>query len=270
MDYRDTEILVYGQPFRLRDAVGGGRLFHGSPSKLDPGDVLRPQTHRRFRESPKDAVSVTTSIEAAAHWASEGGFVYQVEPLGPVEQWKVAPAEGGASFDLLEGRVPAARIVRRVHRVGPEGVETPRGLTNDALLEILERAKLEGMGGRCGDVAIAINRVLFDFEGELVAAANRHLWDRGQFAGHVAVRVGDDVWDAQGVWEDEPVPEDLLSWGMLDPEDPDYGLPTDAAAEDVIFLEDLSEDDVRAMLPFQCPDVYPILVRARDEVLGSA
>jgi len=122
--------------------------------------------------------------------------------------------------------------------------------TNDQALEILAEASLPAGGGECGETAIAINRVLFGGKGEYVAVANKYLFEqKNRFAGHVGVRVGDDVWDAEGVWENEPEPEDFLAWGMLDPEDPDYGFPTEEDAYEVVLLDGLTEDEVRDLLP---------------------
>jgi hypothetical protein len=91
----------------------------------------------------------------------------------------------------------------------------------DHVLKVLVRAKIYGFGGECAEAAIAINDVLFNEEGRLVAAINKWIWDNEKrIVGHVAVEVGNDYWDANGKksWEE------IESWGMLDENDPDYNL----------------------------------------------
>ena len=48
----------------------------------------------------------------------------------------------------------------------------------DIVFQILEKAKIEGFSGACAEAAIAINNVLFDGKGTLVAAVNKHLWEK--------------------------------------------------------------------------------------------
>ena len=95
-------------------------------------------------------------------------------------------------------------------------------MTPDQIATILTHAKengLNGFGGACGAAAVAINRVLFDGKAELVGAFNEALWEKGEPLGHVAVIHDDIVWDADGRPKSL---EDFESFGMLDPEDPDY------------------------------------------------
>lgn len=67
-------------------------------------------------------MSITSNPERAGYWAAgtkKGALhIYEVEPLGTVEAWRVGLANMGRSFDLWEGRVPKARVVRRVTRSG--------------------------------------------------------------------------------------------------------------------------------------------------------
>jgi len=84
---------------------------------------------------------------------------------------------------------------------------------------VLEKAGLYGFGGKCAEAAIAINDVLFNEEGRLVAAVNRWLWEKeGRMVGHVAVEWNGAYWDAEGKKEWE----NIESWGMLDERDEDY------------------------------------------------
>lgn len=83
----------------------------------------------------------------------------------------------------------------------------------------LEKASLYGFGGKCAEAAIAINDVLFNEEGRLVAAVNKWLWEEeGRMVGHVAVEWKGSYWDSEGRKEWERIE----SWGMLDEHDEDY------------------------------------------------
>ncbi len=115
----------------------------------------------------------------------------------------------------------------------------------DHVQKVLARAKIYGFGGECAEAAIAINDVLFNEEGRLVAAINKWLWDKEKrIVGHVAVQVGDDYWDSNGKksWEE------IESWGMLDENDPDYNLG-DSPEENAFAVEKIypSSDDLIEM-----------------------
>ena len=91
--------------------------------------------------------------------------------------------------------------------------------TEEHAIKVLKRAKLKGFFGKCAEAAIAINDVLFDDEGILVAAVNKWLWENeGRMVGHVAVEWKGSYWDAEGKKEWERIE----SWGMLDDSDEDY------------------------------------------------
>lgn len=93
-----------------------------------------------------------------------------------------------------------------------------------AVLRRAREAKLSGFGGECAEAAIAINDVLFNDEGILVAAVNKWLWENeGRMVGHVAVEWNGDYWDAEGKKEWE----NIESWGMLDESDEDYNFGDD-------------------------------------------
>jgi len=89
--------------------------------------------------------------------------------------------------------------------------------------EVIRVAQLEGFGGRCGRVAIVINRVMFGDQGRYVVATNpainSHLPRGGMFMAHVAVEWKGRLFDARGLIEDESLVED---WGSIDHLDPDY------------------------------------------------
>lgn len=119
---------------------------------------------------------------------------------------------------------------------------------NDIASRVLQIANLYGFGGECAETAIAINDVLFNGEGRIVAAVNKWLWEsERRMVGHVAVEYGDMYWDAEGQknWED------IESWGMLDEEDPDYD-----------FGDDPEEKINRA---YEVEKIYP----TREDLLES-
>ena len=114
-------------------------------------------------------------------------------------------------------------------------------LTDDDRLDILGRAADYGLrvgGGDCAEVAIAINRLLFGGKGRYVAAVNSFLWSSGTLVGHVGVQDEHGViWDADGTYDDEDAREEFRAWGMLDWEDPDYGLPNEDAGYEAEIVD---------------------------------
>ena len=97
--------------------------------------------------------------------------------------------------------------------------------------EIIRAAQLEGFGGRCGRVAIAINHVVFGGKGRYVVATNSTInAHRGRlFIGHVVVEWKGRLLDATGIIDDE---HEVESWGMVDHTDPDYDYLTEEQALD--------------------------------------
>jgi hypothetical protein len=125
---------------------------------------------------------------------------------------------------------------------------------DDTLRRALERAKdagFYGFGGLCAQAAVAINRSLLAGEGQIVGAFNAAFHAKGRAIGHVAVQVRDGYWDSDARKKSA---DEILSWGMLDPDDPDYSTAaedlgiawTDEAAEDVVLVA-LSEDEALAL-----------------------
>jgi hypothetical protein len=106
--------------------------------------------------------------------------------------------------------------------------------------EIIRAAGLEGFGGRCGRVAIAINHVVFGDKGRYVIATNPAISKRkgSLFMGHVVVEWKGRLFDATGVIEDEA---DVEAWGMVDHTDPDYDYLTEAQADDgqLHYIDDI-------------------------------
>jgi hypothetical protein len=117
-DWREQPVTVMGRRFTLGN-VGSGVLLHGSTADLPDGTILEPGHSRNFAESADDAVSITSDAIRADYWVNETGagerFIYEVEPLGEVGVWRAGLANAGKSFHLYEGRVPAARIIRRMN-----------------------------------------------------------------------------------------------------------------------------------------------------------
>jgi hypothetical protein len=139
---------------------------------------------------------------------------------------------------------------------------------------IIRAAQLEGFGGRCGRVAIAINRVVFGGQGRYVVATNPHISKhRGQlFMGHVVVEWKGRLFDATGGIDDE---HSVEAWGMVDHNDPDYDYLTEDEANDgqLHYIDDLypsrtaQERAIESGTRGQCPlrDVE----RALREVMES-
>lgn len=108
--------------------------------------------------------------------------------------------------------------------------------------------RLEPGSGWCGSSAIEINHRVFGGKGRYVAGINEFLFDvHGRFIGHVAVLHGGRYWDARG----EISEEDLLGWGMLDYEDPDYRVRgwTPERAEKTVLVELETDAEVLRYLP---------------------
>lgn len=129
-------------------------------------------------------------------------------------------------------------------------------LTDKQRLAALSEAELQGFGGNCGEVAIAINEILFDGKGQLVAAVNSYLWHKKKrFVGHVGVKVKGSIWDAEGAFDGPGGEEEFLAWGSLDPEDSDYEFQKEDQAFDAEIVG-LTKEKTRGVLPF-CGSVNP-------------
>jgi len=155
----------------------------------------------------------------------------------------------------------------------------------DARLDDAQRRGFDGFGGHCFAAALALRQVYFANEPavRLVGAFNAALYPTHAL-GHVALELtgaGEPVYlDADG----EPKAwEDIESWGMLAPDDPDYqaladevGVAwTDEAANDVI-RQVLSVEQVlalaggaevaQAMLTLLDPDAASLPLPARRRI----
>lgn len=100
-----------------------------------------------------------------------------------------------------------------------------------------------GFGGQaCFEAAETINQRVFHGKGKIVGVANVFWLDRGRFLGHVAVEYGGRYWDADArpkAWA-SATGEDISSWGMLAPDDPDYFADgfDEAAADKMVKLDE--------------------------------
>ncbi|HGK7311022.1 MULTISPECIES: hypothetical protein [Aeromonas] len=95
-------------------------------------------------------------------------------------------------------------------------------LTDGDIAGVLSLAKelgFKGWGGHSASAALAINRLLFEGQGEYVVACNQALLNKGCLVGHVAVRFDGHIYDADA----EPKTlEDIESWGELNVHDVDF------------------------------------------------
>lgn len=131
---------------------------------------------------------------------------------------------------------------------------------SDILYLIGEAKKegLDGFGGECGAAAIAINNALFEGKGKLVGAFNKAFYEKGMWIGHVAVSLEHPVHGNYYLDGDAQVKDVSLidSWGMLDPDDPDYaeraqeaGIEwNDHTANEVVMVT-LTEAEIAQHLP---------------------
>lgn len=120
-DWRDQTVTVMGRRFTMGQ-VRGGRLFHGTTARLAPGDEVTPGAAPvNHAQSDPGVVSLTSDPSVARHWAREAArsqgiaedraLVVEVEPASDLEPWRLALADGGRSFDVLEARASGARAV---------------------------------------------------------------------------------------------------------------------------------------------------------------
>lgn len=117
-EWQAQKVNIEGRAFTLGD-VHGGRLFHGSRHEIADGDLLEPgRVEANFNQSAADAVSITSEADTALYWANQSSdgpvYVYEIEPVGRVEMWRASLANYGQNWRMQEGRVSAARIVRRI------------------------------------------------------------------------------------------------------------------------------------------------------------
>lgn len=125
-------------------------------------------------------------------------------------------------------------------------------LNKKNIAEKIKLLKLFGFAGFCGNAAIQINQKIFNNQGKYVAAVNKFLWrNHNRAVGHVAVEYNGNFWDSDARPKKQ---EEIESWGMLDPEDSDYSEYegwTEKTAYEVDWLEDLTEEEVKNLMPWE-------------------
>jgi hypothetical protein len=149
----------------------------------------------------------------------------------------------------------AAQLDREIAKALKKPTMTPERAD-----EVIRTAQLDGFGGRCGRVAIAINRVVFGDKGRYVVATNPAISAHRKrlFMGHVVVDWKGHLFDATGGINDEHT---VASWGMVDHTDPDYDYLTEEEALDgqLHYIDDLfknraaQERAIDAGTRGQCP-----------------
>jgi len=110
-------INVMGKQFTWNE-LNGGKLYHGSRTELNVGDLLIPQKEQNFKESDKNKISITSDYNRAKLWvlkikSDNPIFIYEIEPISDIEIWRVSLAKQGTKFDLWEGRVDSAKILKK-------------------------------------------------------------------------------------------------------------------------------------------------------------
>ena len=132
----------------------------------------------------------------------------------------------------------------------------------DQTLSIIRAANLQGFAGNCGVAAVAIQQTFFP-NMTLRAGFNRALLDEDHCIGHIAVCVntplGEFYVDSDGRLKNE---DELLSWGQLDDQDPDYQELMEShgldASDPLLFEEtelvELSRDEALAAMGCEEPE----------------
>jgi hypothetical protein len=110
-------VNVMGKSFTWNE-LNGGKLYHGSRTELNVGDILTPQKNRNFKQSDDNKISITSDYNRAKYWASQIKsdnpiYIYEIEPMGEIEIWRVSLTKQGTMFDLWEGRVNNAKIINK-------------------------------------------------------------------------------------------------------------------------------------------------------------
>ncbi len=103
-------------------AMEGGAFYHGTVAKLEPSEIIRPGFDKNFRQSSGEDVSITSYYNHALHWAgdvarkkkSAKAYVYEVEPIGRIQQWNVGLADFARKFHMFEARVKEAKVVKLI------------------------------------------------------------------------------------------------------------------------------------------------------------
>lgn len=147
-----------------------------------------------------------------------------------------------------------------------------------AIMDLARANGLSGMGGECGEVAIAMKRVLFGNKAFLLGGLNSEFERHNVLIGHIVVSVDDE--DSNCLHFDEKgIPlscEEVKAWGSVDHTDPDWiarardlGFElTEEAATTTAMLEFDDEADILINMPGSGLDEKMQLLRKAMETLG--
>lgn len=150
----------------------------------------------------------------------------------------------------------------------------------DAVMHLARADGIRGMSGECGEMAVAMKRVLFNGEAQIMAGLNTAFEKHGCLIGHFAVRIDDEEYgcvnlDERGI----PVNDDEIeSWGMLD--ETDYDMAGQASelgftltqenAYEACLLEFDDDEDVLTNMPGSGLSEKIDLLRSAMEKAGFA
>lgn len=120
--WRNQTVTIAGKTFTCDQMVPEwedvpfGLLYHGSPYKLNIGDILKPGINPPNFKDSRSVVSLTSAPARALHWALKANkgsvaYVYTVEPLGPLEFWRVSLGHAGTKFIAWEITCASAIII---------------------------------------------------------------------------------------------------------------------------------------------------------------
>jgi len=117
------------------------------------------------------------------------------------------------------------------------------------IFEFIDNYEGSGFGGKCGIFAIELNHYLGGI-GEYYGAINKQIWELGeQWIGHVALKVGDSLYDSDGKIRDI---EAFKAWGQVDEEGNEaelYNLtPEECYESEIINLSSLWGDRVEELI----------------------
>lgn len=159
----------------------------------------------------------------------------------------------------------------------------PRTERLQAIESVMALARAEGirgMSGECGELAVAMKRVLFANDAQIVAGLNTAFEAHGHLIGHFAVRIEDEEYGCLN-FDERGTPvndEDIESWGMLDTDDSevaehakDLGFSlTEETAYEACLLEFDDDEDVLTNMPGSGLHNKVALLRLSMEKAGYA
>jgi hypothetical protein len=190
-------------------------------------------------------------VAAIAQWVSQQKLVPDQCEFFVTGAWYHSNSKGGcvgSVVDKLHEMGFTAHVEGSVMDLDTEWAPAHWPAHLDAVLERGKAAGFTGFGGACFPGALALAQVLFpDQPVAFVGAFNQALHAAGRSLGHVAIVLDDPTGpvylDADGrpkTWED------IESWGMLDPTDPDY--KAIAKKHKIIWNDETASEVIRVPL----------------------